>query len=123
MCLAHCDSHGRLVEISNKCRGAKSGCRAVSRAFEGRHDSSAHLGRGWGRQDSRNDIGALSNRAFHSNQGRDDSTMVQSHNYDAFLERADHLSLEIRPTGRDSSRKIVHLNKRPSRIILINKKR
>lgn len=124
MCLAHRDSRGRLVEIASKSRSAKSDCCAVSRAFEGRHDSSAHLDRDRSRQDSGNDIGDVSNCAFHSGQGGDGFTMVQSHSYDTFLERADHLSLEIsRPTGRDSSRKIVRLNKRSSRIILINRKK
>jgi len=64
------------------------------------------LDRSRGRQDSGIDIGHLSNRAFHSGQGGDGFTMVQSHSHDTLLERSGHLFLEIsRSTGRDSSKK------------------
>lgn len=110
MCLAHCDSHGRLVEISNKSRGAKSDWRAVSRKSEGRDDSSDHLDRIRNKQGSGNDIGNLSNRAFHSGQSGDGFTMVQSHSHDDLLERSGHLSLEISISKTIQMKEINFLN-------------
>lgn len=93
--LAFSDSHGRLVEISNECGGAKSDWRTVSRETEGRHDSSAYLDRDRDRQDSRTDIGAPSIRAFHSNQCGNDLAMGQPYSHDSLLQRDRYRSFEI----------------------------